>query len=173
MTYNKFVEGIRVDAALRDVFIDFIAGCEFEAVNWELPPLTKATFEQSFEFVLFENRALATKAPDPKPFAEHFENTSNRNGVVCFPNLGKSAMLVVPCPLEENESYTHFASFIRNAPEEQVHALIEQVGHQIQKHLNDAPIWVSTAGLGVLWLHVRISRSPRYYRHSPYKKFAN
>jgi len=30
-------------------------------------------------------------------------------------------------------------------------------------------LWISTAGLGVTWLHVRIDSSPKYYTHAPYR----
>jgi hypothetical protein len=30
------------------------------------------------------------------------------------------------------------------------------------------PVWVSTAGLGVHWLHVRLDDRPKYYRHRPF-----
>lgn len=168
ITYNKFVEGIRLDEQFRNVFFDFIATCEFDAVNWELPPVNQATFEQPFEFVLIENRPLATVEPNSAPFAEHYDNAGNGRGVVTFTNLRNDAKLVVPCPLDEPESYTHFAGFIREAPEDQVHALLEQVGHQIQRHLSEEWLWVSTAGMGVYWLHVRVSEVPKYYRHRGY-----
>ena len=32
----------------------------------------------------------------------------------------------------------------------------------------DMPLWVSTAGLGVSWLHVRLDARPKYYRHDAY-----
>ena len=36
----------------------------------------------------------------------------------------------------------------------------------------DAPTWVSTAGGGVAWLHVRLDSAPKYYTHRPYTRFA-
>jgi uncharacterized protein DUF6940 len=29
--------------------------------------------------------------------------------------------------------------------------------------------WVSTAGMGVPWLHVRLDTRPTYYRHAAYR----
>ena len=34
--------------------------------------------------------------------------------------------------------------------------------------LGGKPVWLSTAGLGVGWLHVRLDDRPKYYRHAPY-----
>ena len=30
-------------------------------------------------------------------------------------------------------------------------------------------LWISTAGLGVTWVHVRIDSRPKYYTHAPYR----
>jgi hypothetical protein len=34
------------------------------------------------------------------------------------------------------------------------------------------PLWLSTAGQGVFWLHVRLDRYPKYYNHAPYRHAA-
>ena len=31
------------------------------------------------------------------------------------------------------------------------------------------PIWLSTAGMGVPWLHVRLDSRPKYYAFGPYR----
>jgi hypothetical protein len=36
--------------------------------------------------------------------------------------------------------------------------------------LNDKPIWLSTAGLGVPWLHVRLNRQAKYAVHQRYRQ---
>jgi len=33
---------------------------------------------------------------------------------------------------------------------------------------NDIPM-LSTAGMGVYWLHVRLDTRPKYYQHTPYR----
>jgi hypothetical protein len=38
--------------------------------------------------------------------------------------------------------------------------------------LGTAPVWVSTAGMGVSWLHVRLDNRPKYYGYKPYRLFA-
>ena len=67
------------------------------------------------------------------------------------------------------EAYGHLASFLREAPPAQVCALWEQVGRAVRESIGSEPCWVSTAGMGVAWLHVRIDSWPKYYRHDPYK----
>jgi hypothetical protein len=29
-------------------------------------------------------------------------------------------------------------------------------------------MWLSTSGLGVAWLHIRLDSTPKYYQHQPY-----
>ena len=39
----------------------------------------------------------------------------------------------------------------------------------IQEELNKyGKIWISTSGLGISWLHLRISRVPKYYHYIDY-----
>ena len=96
-----------------------------------------------------------------------------------FPNLGGDAMLVAPkqdpsAPRGEL-AYAHLANFVRGAPPEQVRRLWAQVGKSMERRVGaegqaGRPVWLSTSGLGVFWLHVRLDRSPKYYTYAPYIK---
>jgi hypothetical protein len=108
--------------------------------------------------------------PDSSAFSEHF-STSSAEQVVTFSNLSGDAVLVVPLPVAQNEAYTHLAVFLRQAPAEQISALWRNVGHALEARLSNAPVWLSTAGMGVSWLHVRLDSRPKYYRHEPYKTY--
>jgi Family of unknown function (DUF6940) len=122
-----------------------------------------------FEFVLLDDPGLAF-IPDAEAFSEHFGRATTNPGVVSFSNLGKDALLVVPCPLAPSAAYRHLGAFLREAPEQQHHSLWKAVGETTQKALGRTPIWLSTAGAGVSWLHVRIDRRPKYYAYEPYRK---
>ena len=64
----------------------------------------------------------------------------------------------------------HIASFVREASREQVHSLFEAVGVEVEERLQEvSPLWVSTSGMGVFWLHVRLDSRPKYYTYAPYK----
>ena len=96
--------------------------------------------------------------------------------VVSFSNLGRDAILVVPCLLEKNadspESYTHLANFIRLGDENQIRSFWREVALQMHKRLADKSgkkVWLSTCGLGIFWLHVRLDSSPKYYSYVPYR----
>ena len=48
--------------------------------------------------------------------------------------------------------------------------LWQLVGAAMQRRLNTKPVWLSTAGAGVSWLHVRLDDWPKYYGYTPYRK---
>jgi hypothetical protein len=159
----------RENEAFRSGLIAALAGSPLGAYFWETPPVTTATIERPFEFVLTEARALAAATPEPDAFEEHFSKDDDRDGVVAFENLGGDAKLVVPCPLVSPRAYVHLAAFLRDAPGLQAHALLRIVADEALGRLSDRPLWLSTAGMGVYWLHVRLDSRPKYYRHAPYK----
>jgi hypothetical protein len=107
-------------------------------------------------------------SPEAQAFGEHFGKDLTGEGIVTFENLGRDAMLVVPCPLVDHKHYAHIGAFIRSAPPLQVHALLRSLGQAVLDRLSARPMWVSTAGMGVYWLHVRLDSIPKYYRHVPY-----
>ena len=92
--------------------------------------------------------------------------------VIAFPNLGNDAILVVPLPTDQRPAadYVHLAAFVRRAPAEQVHELWRVVGAAMEARLSDQPLWLSTAGMGVAWLHVRLDTRPKYYGFDEYRE---
>jgi uncharacterized protein DUF6940 len=108
---------------------------------------------------------LARMPAEPEAFAEHFRRDQN---VASFGNLGRDAVLVAPCPGGPGSNFSHLASFNRTAPVAQQDALWQAVGEAMTKRIGRRPVWLSTAGLGVGWLHVRLDDRPKYYRHLPY-----
>ena len=89
--------------------------------------------------------------------------------MVTFPNLGNDAVLVVPTPVGPSAAYVHLAAFVRHAPPAQVHELWRAVGAAVASRLSVKPMWVSTAGMGVAWLHVRLDDRPKYYGFTEYR----
>ncbi|MCP4438693.1 MAG: hypothetical protein GY810_07085 [Aureispira sp.] len=149
---------------------ELLSAVDFEAFYWETPPMTKATLDRPFEFVLVYGRALLSIKAEPHVFAEHFEEDKL---IVDFPNLGGDAQLIVPYPIDENQNYTHLAKVLRNAPIVQKNELWRTCAKAYRARLNDQkPIWLSTAGLGVSWLHIRVDSRPKYYKYTEYKTFS-
>lgn len=90
--------------------------------------------------------------------------------VATFPALTKSTILVSPHPGPEFDAM-HLAQFMRTGKESR-RELFYRVAIAVKGALakNPAqPIWLSTSGLGVPWLHVRVDQNPRYYSYTPYK----
>ena len=140
----------------------------YDAFFWEHPPLTKSNFDDPAELVLLESATLAELRADPRPFARHFALHPGAD-IVRFTNLGGDALLVVPCPTGAGSEYPHLAAFLHNAQETQVRALWVNAAQALRERLGTSPLWLSTAGLGVSWLHLRLDSRPKYYRFQPYK----
>ena len=79
--------------------------------------------------------------------------------------------MVVPCEIASPSAYPHLAAFVRGAPAQQRHALWQRVARTMLGRLSDQPVWLSTAGAGVSWLHVRLDDRPKYYSFSEYRQF--
>ena len=167
LSYRHFIDLLRRDEEFSSWYSNLLATSDFSAFYWELPPLTLDSFEREAEFVLINAPALASFEPEPAPFQSYF-NAAPEEAVLTFPNLGGDAILIVPRPLSDTSAYPHLAAFVRNAPSSQVLALWQQTADALYQNVTSAPRWLSTAGLGVAWLHVRIDTRPKYYSHAPY-----
>ena len=130
--------------------------------------------------------ALEGVRADWRAFAEHTEAACKAGSAVAtFSNLGGDALLVAPCgpspPAEERrdggslQTYAHAQAFFRGAPLEERRALLREVACQALREVEGGrkePLWVSTSGAGVSWLHVRLDSAPKYYTFSPYRVMA-
>ena len=167
-TYAEVIAAWRGDADFRAWFNQLLVDVPFTAFRWETPPLTVANTSRTFEFVVHDSPGLAA-TPDVAAFSEHFYQAAANQTVVQFSNLGRDAILVVPCPLGPYSAYGHLAAFVRQSPVEQQQQLWQTVGEALQARLNQKPVWLSTAGAGVAWLHVRLDNRPKYYGYVPYR----
>jgi hypothetical protein len=154
-----------------------------EAIFWECAPVKYDNYESKpFEFVLISAPSLAKRTVDPEAFGNQFRRFSSSNAgpmeneVISFENLGKDATLVVPYPsksVSNLQYFTHLSSFIQQGDSVQVAKLWKMVGEKFEEAVlaSGTPqwLWLSTSGLGVSWLHVRIDLIPKYYNYGPYK----
>ncbi|MHA7834511.1 MAG: DUF6940 family protein [Algiphilus sp.] len=156
------------DGACRHAFNAALARSPFAAFRWEFPPLPPdAVSGAAFECTLINAPELMRPA-NPSAFAEHLKARPGES-VTTFDNLGGDARLVVPLSLAEQTAYAHLAAFVRSAPEAQRDAFWQQLGSCVQQACGDAPLWVSTAGDGVPWLHARLDQRPKYFRTEAYR----
>jgi hypothetical protein len=152
--FRTFYNTILVDTALLAFF-------------WEHPPITKSTQNEAYEFILTNSPHHLNVKADIQPFQGHFKQNES---VISFWNLGRDALLIVPCSIVVLDSYAHLSVFVRNAPQKQIDLFWKIVGTKCLEEIKEQAIWLSTAGLGVFWLHIRLDSYPKYYRYLPYKK---
>lgn len=165
MSYRQVLRGWADQAEFRECFMQQIRRAPFTALRWETPAICLERAQREFECVLLDSPALDVVA-DSRDFLDYLQGDA---AVVDFSNLGGDARLVVPGCLSGTANYCHLAAFHRSAPIAQQHALWQRVAACVEPCLSDRPLWVSTAGGGVDWLHVRLDERPKYYAYSPYR----
>merc|ERR1719221_546178 len=88
----------------------------------------------------------------------------------------KETSLIVPsrAPGMQLSVYRSLGSFFRAAPEQQLHNMLQKLASHIPERMAirgdpTLPLWVSTAGYDIAWLHIRVDNVPKYYRFKEYK----
>jgi hypothetical protein len=154
LAVRDVIAGWRDNEAFRMFFVAELAATDCAAFFWEMPPVSRATLADPFECALIRGDALARMRADDADFAEHLNDGAE--SVAAFPNLGGDALLIAP--------------FARAAPPEQQHALFRLLALKTEERLESdrGRFWISTSGLGVPWVHVRLDSYPKYYQHRPY-----
>ena len=170
-SYDQVLRSWQTDESFCGFFIDMLASLPYTAYRWETPPVTTSTVGRTFEFVVLDCPGL-DRPVDVRAFQNQFHAARDSQEVVAFPNLGNDAMLVVPLPTGDPSTYTHLAEFIRRGSDHQKHELWQAVGHSMGARLGSRPLWLSTAGMGISWLHIRLDSRPKYYGHRPYREAA-
>lgn len=166
-SYSEVVEAWQTSTEFRSWFNELLASLSFTAFRWETPPVSALTASRPFEFVVLDSPDLARR-PDPDAFVEHFQSQPHSD-VLVFPNLGGDAIMVVPRPVAPASAYGHLAAFVREAPGRQQDAFWQAVGDAMVRRISTKPVWLSTAGAGVSWLHVRLDDRPKYYGFARYR----
>ena len=138
-------------------------------IRWELPPLTGGDINRPYQHQVVSAPELTRRA-NPSAFAEHFRPGQS---ATAFANLSGDARLVAPSPAGGCDA-AHLARFLATADDASRRAFWQSVGAEVLQHVADAtaPRWVSTAGAGVPWLHLRIDTRPKYIGHEPYRDLA-
>jgi hypothetical protein len=170
LTFEQVIDGLGADAPLRGVLLGELLQTPWPAFYWEWPPVTVAALGEPYQHVVLEGAALERPRPDPSAFRSQFQATPPETTVASFPNLGGDAILVAPKP-SADRAYGHLGAFLRSAPADQQNELLTCLAAAIRARLADdpGPLWVSTAGLGVPWLHIRLDSRPKYYKYEPYR----
>jgi hypothetical protein len=135
-----------------------------EPFMWRTSPLDNSgtsVFKEEFT-----KSNVLPKEEDCEKFNEYFSQPGN---IVVF--TGHSGTrLVVPKPVA-GKNYSHIKNFIDNAPHEIQVELWKTVARVAKEEANKhGKVWISTHGLGVPCLHVRINSHPQYYENSKLAK---
>lgn len=164
---RELLKLLRDSRKFRKFYNDFLASSDFDAFFWENKPVTDKTLDNEYECNIINTNFLAGRSPDAQTFNQYFDSSKN---VVTFPNLANDAELIVPCPKKKNSCYTHIGSFVRKADEDQIDDFWRVTASETLQSVGGKPKWLSTSGLGVFWLHIRIDTIPKYYQTKEYKK---
>lgn len=150
---------------VRRLLTEALAAAPFEAFFWECAPVTPS-LGQRFEFVLVDSPTLARVRADPGPFADQLGGPSE---IRTFPNLGGRSLLIAPG--EFGADGAHLARFVRHGPAALVDALWQAVPPAVERWFAAGAerLWLSTSGLGVHWLHLRLDPRPKYYTWAPFR----
>ena len=168
MDYAGVIDAWITDAAFRRFFSRMLASMPYAAFFWEVRPVSTVDIEHPFECVVVESTQLSGAHADTKAFADHLGRHAGSTSR--FSNLSGDAMLVVPVPLDTSTDYAHLASFLRSATVSQQGAFWQAVGEAVRESLSARRLWLSTSGLGVYWLHVRLDSRPKYYTCQAYTR---
>lgn len=170
LTFREVLELWQADAAFVTHYNQLLAAAEFSGYRWETPSVSTGTLNRTFEFVLLNCSGFCSRRTDQVTYKSYFTSEEADGGVVAFDNLSGDARLIVPSPRTDISAYGHLAAFVRNGPPQQLGEFWRVVGQEVQNQISGGPLWLSTAGGGVAWLHVRLDSSPKYYGYSPFKK---
>jgi hypothetical protein len=168
LTVAETIAGWRDGEAFRAFFMTELAGSDCPAFFWEMPPVERRTLSKPFECAVIRGDALARMQADDTDFANYFR--ADPAPVTSFHNLGGDALLIAPRRMTDTDCYGHIAAFARAAPAPQQHALLRLLALKTEERLQagGSRFWISTSGLGVPWVHVRLDSYPKYYQHRPY-----
>ena len=169
LSWSDVIDRWQNDPSFRNFFVSLLVDAPFSAYFWETPPITSATTNREFEFVLVDSPQLADICTDHQAFANQFPAVQPGASVIEFSNLGGDATLIVPCRSGPLSAYAQISTFARTAPANQQHQLWTRVGAILEQQLGEQPVWLSTSGLGVYWIHIRFDSAPKYYTHAPYR----
>lgn len=170
LTFRNVFDLCATSTDFADFLTATLTASEFVGFYWELPALTSATINAPFECVLVNARLLTRLQPDASSFSNQFARLHGGQTVAAFSNLGGDARLIAPAPISDNErDYPHLAAFLRSGQTAQIREFWQVVGREANARLSTRPFWLSTAGLGVIWLHLRLDSRPKYYKFAGYR----
>lgn len=113
-----------------------------------------------------DDRLLSKK----KPSSLLSKKNEDKKYAIASINLPGDTVLVIPKP-RSGKNFSNIYHFMNNASRVQQRELWILVAKEVKKMLKKFDnIWISSQGLGVNYLHVRICSYPKYYEKSKLQK---
>lgn len=173
-SWRAVLDALATDGSVATVLERAITQVPFPGVFWECGPVVGRDLDQPFQWVVVDSPAVARLIPSPGAFRAPMADAP-AGPIAVFPNLGHDAVLVAPRPGGDGEQAAHLVDFLRTARSSRRRALWTAIGSACQERLSarpDAPLWLSTSGLGVPWLHVRLDDRPKYITWRPFRAWS-
>jgi len=168
LSFEEVFKLWKSNSAFVNFYTDELIKLDYKAFYWEHPAIKKEFLEKRYECILQRSKPLEHLPSNESAFKEHIHSVDQ---VVDFMNLGKNARLVVPTKRTDKEIYNHLGKFMRLAENEQVIEVFKRIGTTMFEEIEkEKLIWLNTAGLGVIWLHIRMDTRPKYYKTKKYKE---
>jgi hypothetical protein len=168
MPFYDFFSGLKKSKKTREKIINIFMNSDFDAIFWEFP-LIKGNDDTEFVFIKTDPKLFGHA--NPKIYSNYFIN-ENENSAVIFKNISGDTLLISPTPSNgKNDEYSsHIMNFMKRSNNiMQKHNLLKMIGTIMTKNIKEGKtIYMSTHGLGVPWVHIRISRIPKYYQYKKY-----
>ena len=108
-----------------------------------------------------------------KPSSLLSKKNENKKYAIASINLPKDTILVIPKP-RQNKNFANIYNFMKNASniqQKELWILVAKEAREMLKKFDN--IWISSQGLGINYLHVRICSFPKYYEKSKLQKIIN
>lgn len=166
----EFVRLLQTESTFRLFLSQQLSDTPMPAFCFETPPFSPETLDRPFEFVAVLSPALLSSSADWRAFSQPFAQAPPGALATTFDSLGRDAKLIAPLSPNGTPPYGHLAEFLRNAPDAAKDELWRQVGDALGAVSQSRVTWLSTAGLGVSWLHVRLDSRPKYFRWAPWRE---
>lgn len=174
-THHQAVSQMAINPAF-SAALSAAIGTSGADVFWECCSCSGATAASTpFEFVVLDaSRGFKFQRASATAFAQHLDLAARAGDTVaCFDNLDRSARLLAPVKNDiEVDICLNIGRFMAKAPVVKRRALWMAIAQEVTLWWSQTPhkrVWVSTSGLGVPWLHVRLDARPKYYQFQGYK----
>ena len=131
-----------------------------KAFFWQTKCITSLKDNYVEEFI--ENKRLDIMEENSSFYSNYIKSSTNKYAT-SFYNLSKTSILIIPIP-RTGKKFTTLKHFIDNASLEHQKKFWKYVSKEIKSFLKQyGQVCISTHGLGVPYLHIRLDQTPKYY----------